>query len=413
MPFPPPTEKQARLIWLAVTGLAMATLVALFVALIWGLGKVLHLLSPVVWPIAVAGVVACLLDPVVDFLERNKVPRTRAIMLVFAVALLVVVALFGSVVPQVVVETRQLASKIPSYVTSAQLRVENFINHPPALIREFLLRRTGEPAARATPSSTNAVPSDGVTNAPAGATAEGASPQFWSVLDNQTLESMTKWLAGALPQIGSWLLGQVTRVASWFGVLAGVLLIPIYAFYFLLESRGITARWKDYLPVTDSRFKEEMVFVLQAINDYLIAFFRGQVLVAVSDGVLYTIGFTIIGLPYSVLIGVMATCLTIIPYLGAITTCIVALLIAIANSGDWPQPLLVLVVVAVVQTLEGFVIQPRILGHRVGMHPLAIIIALMVGTTLLGGILGGVLAIPLAAALRVIMFRYVWKKREA
>ena len=73
----------------------------------------------------------------------------------------------------------------------------------------------------------------------------------------------------------------------------------------------------------------------------------------------------------------------------------------------------VLAVVAVVQVLEGLVIQPKIMGDRVGLHPVTIIIALMVGTTLLGGLLGGILAIPLTAALRVIMFRYVWKKREA
>jgi predicted PurR-regulated permease PerM len=135
------------------------------------------------------------------------------------------------------------------------------------------------------------------------------------------------------------------------------------------------------------------------------------VLVAICDGILYTIGFLIIGLPYAVLIGVMATFLTIIPFLGAITTCVVALVIALVSSGNWHQPALVLAVFAVVQTLEGVVIQPKIIGDRVGLHPLTIIIALMVGTTLLGGILGGILAIPLTAALRVIMFRYVWKKR--
>ena len=130
------------------------------------------------------------------------------------------------------------------------------------------------------------------------------------------------------------------------------------------------------------------------------------------DGVLYTIGFTIIGLPYSLLIGVMATCLTIIPFLGAIVTCSAALIMALVSFGDWQHPLLVLVVFGIVQALEGTVISPKIMGHRVGLHPLAIIIALMIGTTLLGGILGGILAIPLAAALRVVMFRYVWKKRS-
>ena len=75
--------------------------------------------------------------------------------------------------------------------------------------------------------------------------------------------------------------------------------------------------------------------------------------------------------------------------------------------------LLVLAVFAVVQTLEGLVISPKIMGDRVGLHPLTIIIAVMVGTTLLGGLLGGILAIPLTAALRVVMFRYVWRKHES
>src|ERR1051325_9991746 len=131
---------------------------------------------------------------------------------------------------------------------------------------------------------------------------------------------------------------------------------------------------------------DEGVFVLNSINDYLISFFRGQVLVAVCDGILYTVGFTIIGLPYSVLIGVMATFLTIIPFLGAITTCVTALVIALVAFGDWQHPLGVLIVVSIVQALEGTVIQPKIMGDRVGLHPVTIIVALMVGTTLLGGI---------------------------
>jgi predicted PurR-regulated permease PerM len=98
-----------------------------------------------------------------------------------------------------------------------------------------------------------------------------------------------------------------------------------------------------------------------------------------------------------------------IPFLGAITTCVAALLVGFASSGDWILPVKVLGVFALVQSLEGLVISPKIMGDRVGLHPLSIIIAVMVGTTLLGGLLGGILAIPLTAALRVLMFRYVWK----
>ena len=252
------------------------------------------------------------------------------------------------------------------------------------------------------------------TNAPAVAATETAEPSYWDkFFGTDTVKSAADWFAKTAPKVGTWAVSQVSRVASFFGLLAGLALVPVYAFYFLVEKRGIESHWADYLPVTSSGFKDEMVFVIKAINDHLIAFFRGQVLVALCDGVCYTIGFLIIGLPYSALLGVMATFLTMIPFLGAIATCSAALVIAFVQFGDWRHPLLVLAVFGVVQSLEGFVIQPKIMGQRTGLHPLTIIIAVMVGTTVLGGILGGILAIPLTAAGKVLMWRYVWKKREA
>jgi predicted PurR-regulated permease PerM len=129
--------------------------------------------------------------------------------------------------------------------------------------------------------------------------------------------------------------------------------------------------------------------------------------------VLYTIGFLGAGLNYAILLGCAAVLLSMIPFLGATILCLAALALAVVQFSDWTHPLIILGVFAVVQTLEGLVISPRIIGDRVGLHPLVIIIAVMTGTTLLGGLLGGLLAIPLAAALRVLLFRYVWKDRAA
>jgi predicted PurR-regulated permease PerM len=387
--------------WMALTGLSLALLLALVGGLIWGLGQVLRVLSPVLWPLAIAGVLAYLLDPLVDFFERKRVPRTRAIIVVFIIALGIMGALLGSVVPQIVNETRDLANRLPQYASQLQERTEKFIAHPPDVFRKFLntySRQTGQPAATAAPPTTT-------TNQPGSATAsDGLNPQ--------TIQSASDWLKTAAPKVGSWIFGQVGKVASWLGVLAGLALVPVYLFYFLLEKRGISDHWSNYLPVSDSGFKNEMVFVIRSINDYLIAFFRGQVLVAVCDGILYTIGFLAIGLPYAILLGAISVFLTMIPFLGAIITCGAALIIALVQYGDWLHPLLVLGVFAVVQALEGTVISPKIMGDRVGLHPVTIIIAVMAGTTLLGGILGGILAIPLTAVLRVLMFRYVWKKPE-
>ena len=422
MSLPSPSPRQSRLIWLAITGLAAAVLAALLVALVWGLSQLLHILSPVLWPLAVAGVLAYLLDPVVDFFERKRVPRQRAIILVFGIAVALLLGLLSSIVPQVVTESRELAERVPGYVDKVQKSVGNWIKNPPELVKKLLKSllkdaKTGATAPNNSGSATNAVAVID-TNAPPATLAAipSSSTNETSILDvllgKVDVRLAGPWVVAQGQKVGKWLFGRAALVASFFGILAGLALVPIYAFYFLLEKKGIETKWTDYLPIANSEAKNELVFVLKSINDCLIVFFRSQVLVAICDGVLYTIGFLIIGLPYAFLLGVMATVLTMIPFLGAIATCATALIIAFAQNPGWQGPLGVLAVFAVVQTLEGFVIQPKIMGDRIGLHPLTIIIALMFGTTLLGGILGGILAIPLTAAGRAIMFRYVWKRPD-
>jgi predicted PurR-regulated permease PerM len=190
----------------------------------------------------------------------------------------------------------------------------------------------------------------------------------------------------------------------------GLAMVPVFIFYFLDEKSGIQKGWTNYLPIQESKFKYELVFCLNAIKDYLIVFFRGQILVAMCLGVLYSIGFSVVNLNYALLLGTLAGMLSIVPYLGAILTIVPAVILAAVQHNDWKHPILVVIVFAVVQSLEGLLISPKIMGDRVGLHPFTIIVAVLVGTTLLGGILGGLLAIPLTAALRVLMFRYVWRK---
>ncbi len=455
MSFPSPSSRQAQVIWFALTALAVASTVAIIGVLFWAFGQVIVALSPVLWPMAVAAIIAFILNPVVEWLTARRVPRLRAILLVFGGAALLASGLLASILPRAIFEARDLAGRIPSYAATVRERVERLLENPPAplvgLLPATWQKELAErfPRGRGTnktlagslpafPVGTN-VPSDGVAiPGPAGATplvvtnVPGATfpdpflpgstnqpvpgvtttvePPWWiKAVDPRALRTAGDWLATVLPLVGGWLLGQVGKVASWFGVVAGFALIPIYAFYFLLEKSSIERRWTDYLPVSNSRFKDELVWLLRNINDALIVFFRGQVLVAICDGVLYSLGFLVIGLPYALLLGVVATVLTIVPFLGAIVTCVSALIIAVVQFGDWQHPLLVVGVFVVVQTVEGWVIQPKIIGDRVGLHPITIIIALLVGTTLLGGILGGLLAIPATAVIRALMFRYVWR----
>jgi predicted PurR-regulated permease PerM len=413
MDFPPPTAKQARVIWFTATALAVALCVALLAALLWGLGKVLNLLSPVLWPLAVASIIACVLNPVVDFLERKRVPRTNAILLTFLAGLTLLTAFFSSVTPQLVDEAGLLLARVPDYSTQIRARVTRWVAEPPSQIRWFFQRG----APQRSPLATNATvlpppPPATATNLAPGHTAP-ETPDSQEAWERKIIESLTGWATSFLPKATTWLLDRLVQVTSLFGVLVGLGLIPIYAFYFLREQRRIESKWTDYLPVQDSKFKDELVFVLNAIREYLVAFFRGQVLVATCDAVLYSIGFFAIGLHYTFLLGAMAQLLTLIPFVGAMIVCGTAVILAAVQFQDLLHPLLALGVFGVVQGVDSLFISPRIMGRRVGLHPLTILIAVMTGTTLLGGILGGILAIPLTAALRVLMFRYIWKKRTA
>lgn len=395
----PPTLNQSRILWTGLTVLAITVIVGCIAALVWALGQVLHLFGPVLWPLAIAAVLAYLLDPLVDLLEKRKMKRKRAIIFVFTTAVLVVLGIGAAIVPRLVFETRDLASRIPDYARQIQQRTADWIETSGWRLPILTSPKEAAPATNLV--TTSAEPS--LTPAPA-----NAQPDIpW---ERKLAQAAVSWLPKALPAVGQWLLEQISRVAAWFGLLAGIALVPVYCFYFLLEKSGIKNRWTDYLPVKESRVKEELVFVLTSINDRLIVFFRGQVLVAACDGALYAIGFFAMGLNYALLLGLMAGVLSIIPYLGAVLTLVPALLLATVQFHDWLHPVLVLAIFGTVQAIEGLVISPKIIGDRVGLHPLTIIVAVMVGTTLLGGVLGGVLAIPLTAALRVLMFRYVWKK---
>jgi predicted PurR-regulated permease PerM len=402
MSLPPPTKRQANLFWTALSGLSIAVLVVLLVALVWGLGRVLEILSPVLWPLAVAGVIAYLLDPVVDYFERKGISRPRAIVGVFALALVIVLGVLALVVPPVVIQTREFSKRLPDIRDKAQKLVENWTTHPSTWFDKILKSKSQPAETNAPVVVPNNAPEVVETNAPV-PPANVAPPALTGTFSEKTLQSAPGWVADFLPKAFSW-------VAAWFGILVGLALIPIYAFYLLVEKQGIQSKWTSYLPLKDSTFKDELVFILQSINDYLIAFFRGQVLVAICDGILYSIGFLLMGLQYAVLLGAAAMVLTIIPFIGAIIIFVTAMIIALVQFGDWKHPLLVVLIFAIVQTLEGVVISPRIMKGRVGLHPLTIIIAVMVGTTLLGGVLGGVLAIPLTAVMRVLMARYLWKR---
>lgn len=401
----PPGINQLYTVWYALTALALAVIVSLIVGTVWGVSKMLGLLGPVLWPLAIATILSYLLDPAVTWLEHRRISRTWGIVIVFVAALCIFGGLLGSVIPQIIKETNKLVTKIPGYAAQAKQQLSEWTTHaekaavttstnsPPATNSVSKHeKRTSDPDN----SKTNAVPSELTKNI--------------NELHNQIMASATDWTQKLLSKLGAWALSQLAKATALVDVIIALILIPVYTFYFLREKRWIRAHWTNYLPVRDSHVKDEVVFIILAINQYMIAFFRGQVLVSICSGILYTIGFLCIGLDYAFLLGFFCTLFTMIPFLGAIINFIFALMLTVMQFGDWFHPLLILVIFTVVVSAENFFYSPRIMGNRVGMHPAIVIVAVMLGITLLGGVLGGVLAIPLAAALRVMALRYLWKK---
>ncbi len=423
MNFPPPTRKQARVMWFSVTMLGVAVVLVLIGLLFWGLGLLLHRLSAVLVPVAVALILAYILNPVVEYFERKRMPRLSAVCLVFALAILLITAVLGSVLPGVHRESKKLVAELPVYMQKIGAKFQHFADENP-LGKQMpdSWRDSLRPTKRTNTTvhinvvETNMTAGVGVVTNETSYTLTNTTrmtaggDDTKSEIELPTGDEVMPALTRGLVIAAKWFTAQLSKVSAWMEFLIGLLLVPVYLFYFLLEKENITRQCTDFLPIKESPAKEETVFVLKAINECLIVFFRGQVLVALCVGVLLAAGYVLLGLNYAVLLGVVAGVLGIVPYLGTITSLLLALLVAGIQFEDWGHPLCVLAIAALVKLLEDFIISPKIIGERSGLHPLTIILAVMVGTTLFGGFLGAMLAIPLTAALRTLMFRYIWTK---
>jgi predicted PurR-regulated permease PerM len=156
--------------------------------------------------------------------------------------------------------------------------------------------------------------------------------------------------------------------------------------------------------------KEEIADAISEINTYVIAYFRGQLLVCLVDGTLIGSALTLLGLNFAPLIGLLVVILTMIPYIGIVICWIPAVLIAAFQFGGW-YPFWVTLIFVLIQNLEGMFYAPRIVGQSVGLHPMTVIVSIFVWGLLIGGLLGPILAVPLTATIKVLLTRYVWGAR--
>jgi predicted PurR-regulated permease PerM len=400
-----PTPWQKKTLWNAITSVSLLVIAAIVVFAIYVATRILTFLQPFLLPVAIAAVLAFLLEPVVSWLARRRLPRLLAVTVVFGAFVLGAVLLVVGVVPSIYSESVKFSSALPAYLEKGWTALDVFLQHN---LETF-------PQLGAKPS-----PSSGTETQERGGTEESKASDagLARYQNNPYVQQSLQYLREQLPSLvqRTWAFVQtsLTGVFGVFGFLFGLLVIPIYLFFFLKESPRIAASWSNYLPLRRSEFRDEVVTVLSQINGYLINFFRGQLVVALINAVLLAIGLSIVGLQFGFLIGLGFAFFGIIPYVGYIVCYIPAILIAFVQFNDWIHPLWVTVIFfLIVAQIDGLVTTPRIVGTSVGLHPMTVIVSVFLWTLVLGGLLGAILAIPLTATLKVLLQRYVWDRQRS
>ena len=436
-----PTPWQQKILWGTMTALAIVAIGAIAVGLIWLISRVLGFLQPILIPFAVAGVLAYLFDPAVSRIERWGTTRQRAVMAVFAVMVIFIIGIALWIVPAISGQTARLVRRIPVYTERVKDLTLDFARD--------IQTKTGYkvfPELSIPPAEKINGPNPGLKEVPPGPPAEAARQAAQA--DEERAESAAaeihdsevkaavselqldwhqivsgEWVQKAVPvvlrNVTTFITSSVGGFMGFFGFLLSMVIVPVYLWYFLIESPNISANWGDYLPLTKSAFKDEVVSTLGEINGYLIAFFRGQLIVSLINGAATATGLMIVGLDFGLLIGLGLCVLGLIPYLGIILCWIPAVIIAsvqvggtwIPNEHWWVFPLVVTGVFTVVQQIDGLFITPKIVGESVGLHPMTVIFSVFAWSLLMGGLLGAILAVPMTATLKVLLRRYVWEKR--
>lgn len=375
-----PTPFQRKMGWIAITSVSIVVIVAVAILGIKALNWTLGFLQPILVPIAVAGILAYLLEPVILWLCKRGWKHKAAVLTVYIGFNIFAAVLIVFVVAKAVDQAIRISQ--PDSIAAISTSLGEFSTKQ---LTNFEEKYSGFKHARE-----------------------------W-LTDGEGLAWAKKNLTPESDQLVNHVTGSLGKLFNFFGYIFGLILVPVYLYYFLTNSTAIADKWADYLPLWESEFKAEVVDVLKEINGYIISYFRGQMVVSLIDGALVALALMAIGLEYAVMIGVFLAILGLIPYVGNLLVLIPAVLIAIAQySGEpnaWIYPVMVVAIFLILQQLNGLVTAPKIVGDSVGLHPLTVIFSMLFWALLLGGVLGALLAVPLTASVKVLFQRYVWKSR--
>lgn len=336
----------------------------------WQLGAILAVvafllwrLSPMLMPFAAAAMLAYLGDPLADRLERWHLSRTLAVAIVFLLLTLLLGGALLLLIPLITHQIENLAQNVPHYVDWAEHTAWPWLRDRLHL-----------------------------------------DPQTF---DNDKLVAALKEHIGSVGGVASHVLGTVSRSGLGFVLwLTNLVLIPVVTFYLLRDWDRLVAALDRLLPRS---IQPTIAHLAREADAVLGAFVRGQLMVMLMLGVYYGGALSLVaGLSVGVLIGMVAGLLSFVPYLGFITGFGAALIAALVQYGDWTHVLIVCGVFVVGQLLEGYVLVPKLVGEKIGLHPVAVIFAVLAGGEL-AGFLGVLLALPVASVVMVLL-RYLMER---
>ncbi len=325
--------------------------------LLIGVGALIWVLTPVLTPFAAAILLAWLGNPIVGRLQARGLSRNSAVMLVFSLMLLALIALVVVLVPLIQRQIVTLSDSMPRYL-------------------DWLVAN-GVPWIKAK---------------------TGFDLSVW--LDPghivETLKRNWKGASGFATQVLGYLTQSSFAVLGWF---ANLVLIPFLTFFFLRDWNQLVQRAANLIP----RSRVRTVGTLAGESDAVLAsFLRGQIMVMIAMGLFYAIGLWMVGLEVGILIGLLGGLLTFVPYIGPTTVLIGGVIAALVQFGDWQHLVGVLAVWGIGQLLESYVLTPKLVGDRVGLSPVTVIFAVMTGGSLFG-FLGMLLALPVASVANVLI----------
>jgi predicted PurR-regulated permease PerM len=316
----------------------------------------LYLLAPVLTPFLFAALLAYLGDPLIDRLEARKISRSWAVTTVFGALLFGLLLLLLLLIPLSAHQFKELMRRLPTYIDWFQLSILPWL-------RDTL----------------------------------GIDPELFNLAH---LRTQIIAYAQEIGDLASNLLesfrASSTVVFNW---LANLVLVPVVTFYLLRDWDLLVAKVRDLLP----RRIEPTVSALARESDEVIgAFLRGQFIVMGALGILYSVGLAIIGLEFSLLIGLLAGLVSFVPYLGLVIGIVAASIAALLQFHSFLSIVPVLIVFGVGQLISDLFLTPKLVGDRIGLHPVAVLFAVLAGGHLFG-FFGILLALPAAAVIAVVL----------